>query len=312
LDRHSFVARTSPFDAPNMPPGTRVRYLAPDPTIADAITGYNCYGTADDVERVDPFMPAMAMVTVLVDAAEVSVRVGSSVISPLSQVALYGAMSRPFYGTTRGGVMIGIGISPIGWARLSKRPLSDLKNRIVPLGQAFGRDWGERLARDLAATDSDEAIKQVLDAALLPLLSRRHAAEPMIAAFGAMVAADGDIDIRSAAARLGIDTALLRRLAQRYFGLPPKLLLRRARFVRSFIRNSGLLGGTVGAIDASYFDQSHYLRDALDFIGTTPRRFLAQPAVFMRGSLLARAKTLGAAHQSLHYVPPVASELAAT
>lgn len=303
MDRHSFVARTSPFDAPDMPPGTRVRYLAPNRSIAAAITGYNCYGSAGDAERVDPFMPAMAMVTILIDAADVAVRIGGGTIRPLPQVALYGALSRPMIGTTRGGVMIGIGISPIGWARLSRRSLSDLRNMVVPLGRAFGAGWSERVAHDLAATDSDDGIKHVLDQALAPLLLHPHPAEPLITQFSAIIAADGDIDIGSAAARLGVPTTMLRRLALRYFGLPPKLLLRRARFIRSFVRNSGLDGQGGGApIDPSYFDHSHYLRDALDFLGTAPRRFLAQRADFMRGSLIARALVLGAPHQSLHHV----------
>lgn len=289
-----------------MPAGTRVRYLAPDPAIAAAITGYNCYGSATADERVDPFIPAQAMVTVLMDAAEVSVRIGNFVFTPLPQVALYGALSRPMIATTRGGIMIGVGISPIGWARLSRRTLSDLYNRIVPLGHAFGEGWGERLRRDLMATQSDEAIKDVLDGALAPLLQSPHPDEPRIAAFGALIASDGNVDIGTAAERLGMQTAQLRRLAMRYFGMRPKILLRRARFIRSFLRNSGLDGRGGGAIDASYFDHSHYLRDASDFLGTTPRRFLNQPTAFLRGSAIARALVLGAPHQALHHVDPVA------
>ena len=307
MDRHAFAAAASPLDAPGMPAGARVRYFAPAPALAPAITGYNCYGETSRAPRFDPFLPMMMMVNILVDAGPVSVSIGRHVFDPVPAVSLYGAMTRPILATTHGGVMIGAGISPVGWARLSRRPASDFLNRVVPLGHLFGEGWGERVRRDLAGLSDENDIPRVLDRHFAPLLATPHPQEPLIAAFGATIVADGDPDIATAAARLGITTSALRRLALRFFGLPPKALLRRARFLRSFLRQSGL-DGTRGEIDVSYFDRSHYLRDANDFLGTTPRRFLAQPADFLRGSLAARALALGVPFQALHHVDPDAIE----
>lgn len=306
MDRFAFVAATSPLDAPDMPAGTRVRYFAPAPALAPFATGYNCYGAVAEAPRADPFLPMMAMVNVLIDAGPVAVTIGRHRFDPVPQVALYGSMTRPIHAQTRGGLMIGAGISPLGWGRLaSRRSAADFHNRVVPVGAMFGTGWGERLAAALAGAGTDMEIPAILDRHLAPLFGTPHPQEALIAAFGAIVVEDGAPDIATAAERLGISTAALRRLSLRFFGLPPKPLLRRARFLRSFLRETGLDGaGRTGEIDKSYFDRSHYLRDANDFLGTTPRRFLSAPADFLRGSAVARLRTLGIPFQALQHVDP--------
>lgn len=288
-----------------MPPGTRVRYFAPAPEVAPFITAYNVYGSADREPRVDPFLPMMMMLTVLIDAGPVSVTIRHHSTPRVPDLALYGSMTRPLVATTHGGVQVGIGISPVGWARLSRRSAEDFHNRVTPLGDMFGRGWGDRLRADLIAAPSDEDVPAIIDAAFAPLLGTPHPNERLIALLGGIVAADGSPDITEVAARLGMTTAGLRRLSRQHFGLSPKQLLTRARFLRSFLRQSGLDGrGGAGAIDAAYFDESHYLRDAHTFLGTTPRRFLKQPAHFLRGSLASRFRVLGFPAQALHHIDP--------
>jgi methylphosphotriester-DNA--protein-cysteine methyltransferase len=73
---------------------------------------------------------------------------------------------------------------------------------------------------------------------------------------------------------LGISEARLRALALRHFGAPTKILLRRARFLRSLALVDYRAGhNSYTVIDPSYHDVSHFLRDAHYFLGTTPRRF---------------------------------------
>lgn len=284
-----------------MPPGTRVRFFAPDPAIAEAVTGYNAYACTSDEARVDVFLPTMMLMTILIDAGPVTAEIGRHRFAPMPQVALHGTLTRPLRATTHGGIMIGVGLSAIGWARIGRRTAADLHNRVVPVGGLLGHATGERLVAGLNSAEDDVGIKTALDEVLLPLLRTPHPAEPLIAAFAQIVAGDGNPTITAAADQLGITSAALRRLALRYFGLAHKVLLRRARLLRSFLRQTGLDGaGRHGEIDPSYFDQAHYLRDAQAFLGTTPRRFLEQPTVFLLASVAARAAALGAPAQVLH------------
>ncbi|VVT19492.1 conserved hypothetical protein [Sphingomonas sp. EC-HK361] len=304
MDRNILIAGTAGDAAqPGMPAGTRVSYFQPAPDLRTAITGYNAYAALSDEPRVDRFLPAPAMLCVSVDAGPVTVEIGRHRFDPVATASLYGPTTRPMRITSRGGGMIGIGISPIGWARLTRRAATDIQNRVVPVTALLGERLADRLARDLAATKVVADIAPTLDAVLAPLLAKPYPEEPLIAALAAVIVADGDPDIGTVAAMLGVPTAKLRRTAMRYFGMTPKLLLRRARFLRSFLRDNGLDGtGRKGEIDRSYFDQSHYLRDAQTFLNTTPRRFLMEEHVFLMGSLHARAAALGAPTQALHAV----------
>ena len=310
MDRYTLVGGDeNQSDAAGLPAGTSVRYFAPAPSLAAAITGYNAYAAVSDMPRVDRFLPAPVMICVGVDAAPLTVEIGRHRFDPVATASVYGPTTRPIRITSRGGGMIGIGISPIGWARLSKRSAVDIQNRVVPVANLLGEALATRLAERLAAAPTVADIAPTLDAILAPLLAKPHPDEPLIAALGAIIVADGDPDIGTVAAMIGIPTAKLRRLAMRYFGMTPKLLLRRARFLRSFLRSAGFDGtGRAGQIDPSYFDQSHYLRDAQTFLNTTPRRFLTEENLFLLGSIRARAATLGAPTQALHEMAAMAAE----
>lgn len=301
MDARRFVESFADTACADLPVGACVRYFRPHATLATAITGYNCYGQLSLERRDDRFLPAPVMICIAVDAGPVAVELGRHRFDPVAPASLYGATTRPLQVTTHGGLMIGIGISPVGWARLGMRAASDFQNRVISLDRVLPHHFVDRLCASLAGLNDAEAIPATLDALLAPLMADPHPMEPLIEAFGALIVRDGDPDIAGAADELSISTAALRRLAVRYFGMPPKILLRRARFLRSFLRDKAIrLAAGDPAIDASYFDQSHYLRDARSFLGTTPRRFLAGPNAFLLASLRARAAALGAPTQALH------------
>src|SRR5690606_5752771 len=82
-----------------------------------------------------------------------------------------------------------------------------------------------------------------------------------------------DPDIASVAQlgeRLGVGERSLERLCGRYFGFPPKLLLRRQRFLRSLAQFMFANRRTWSeAIDGQYYDQAQFVRDFRSFMGTT-------------------------------------------
>ena len=66
----------------------------------------------------------------------------------------------------------------------------------------------------------------------------------------------------------------LERICSRVFGFSPKLLLRRRRFMRSitdFMLDPSLRW--IGAIDAVYHDQAHFVRDFRTFMGMKPSEY---------------------------------------
>jgi hypothetical protein len=289
-----------------MPPGSVIRYDRPDADIADFVTGYHLYAAGGPHARgkIDWFLPGTANVRVtLQPGGPVSVRIGRREHPDVPPVALYGPTSRALRAVTNGGVMIGFGLSALGWARMFGRSAEDVRDRIAPLVELVGPELPDRLLAALSRVPDEHEVKHALDALLAPLVARPHPDEPAIRALMTVLTDPTMIDVAQAVERVGLPAPALRRLAQRHFGFAPKLLLRRARFLRSFtglFRAEDDPGYT--RIDPSYHDVSHFLRDADRFLGMTPRRFAALSTPFLDASVRARAAVLGSPTQALHDV----------
>lgn len=285
-----------------MPPGMAIRYDQPAADIADYITGYHVY-SADcrHVGQVDWFLPGTANIRIAIDTAPFSVAIARRTFDPVPEVSLFGPTSRALKATTNGGILVGFGVSALGWSRLFGTQAALFRDRVVPLQAAMPGEFAARLHRALSDSDRQGQVAPLLDDLLRAQLGPAHRDEALIRRLMVMIAQDGTTEIVQAAEELGIEPHALRRLAIRHFGFPPKLLLRRARFLRSFLRISQP-DRTIDytKLDQSYFDVPHFLRDANTFLGMTPRRFLALNTPFLDASLRARAAVLGAATQALH------------
>ena len=286
-----------------MPPGLVLRYERPAPDIAECITGYHVYGS-DRLGQVDRFLPGTANVRVTLDAGPVRIDIADRSFDPIPVASVFGPTSHAIRAVTNGGLMVGFGISAIGWARLTRRSAAEVHDRVVAAAAVLDPAATDAIVAALQREGAG-ALARVLDPRLRAMLGPPHPAEPAIRALAALIAQDGATDVMAAAARLGLAAKSLRRVATRYFGLTPKLLLTRARFLRSFLRNfphgeTGDGAGSYAGIDPSYHDVSHFLRDAQQYLGMTPRRFIAESTPLLRASLRTRAAVLGTSTQALH------------
>ncbi|MBD8640925.1 AraC family transcriptional regulator [Sphingomonas sp. CFBP 13733] len=293
-----------------MPAGMAIRYDQPCDALTDLITGYHVYRATGpaSIGQVNRFLPGTANVRFAFEAGPISVAIGRRTFGPLPAATLYGPTGTALKATTNGGVMIGFGVSALAWSRLFNRSAAEYRDRIVPLADALGPVATQRLTTALRAAERDDQVAPILDAILCDLLGPPHCESATIRQLTRLIGQDGGDDVAAVAAKLAISPDTLRRLAVRHFGFTPKMLLRRARFLRSFLRVFRTPGGTdYSAIDPSYFDVSHFLRDAGTFLGMTPRRFMAMSTPFLDASVRARAAVLGAPTQALQ-VPAETSE----
>lgn len=292
-----------------MPQGMTMRYAIPAQDLRNAVTGYNLYRVDSPAERVDWFLPAPAMLCIGVRNGPVDGQIGNHRFLAMPQAFVIGPSSNALRMTTRGGTMMGIGIGAYGWARMGLPPANALHNRIVPAAALLGEEFVDRLERALQAMTDDDALKDVFDAHLPALLTQDDPNLEAIAALGQISVTDGIIRAGEVAERMDMAPTALLRLSQRYFGLTPKLLLRRARFLRSFMQMFVAdAAGHTGTIDSSYHDMSHYLRDANTFLGTTPRRFMQTATPILKASIATRAAVLGTPTQALHDARRLESE----
>ena len=107
-------------------------------------------------------------------------------------------------------------------------------------------------------------------------------------------------EVGEMSARAGLGQRTLERVCRQAFGFPPKLLLRRQRFMRSlarFMMDPSL--GWIGAMDSLYFDQSQFVRDCHTFLGMAPSEYAAMEHPILAAFMRERQRTHGSAVQTL-------------
>lgn len=284
----------------SLPGGGIARYERPADPIRDLITGYHFYRAPRGQARSDWFLPGTANIRISWYNKPIAVTIGKRCFDPLPQAALFGPTSQAIHARTRGGFMVGIGISALGWSRLFRQSADEVADAIVPLQGMWPAEDADALCRLLQGHDIAQPVAPLLDAFLLPRLVTPHRDEHLIATLARLIVDADVVHVRDIARAMNIDESRLRRLAYRNFGFSPRLLLRRTRFLRSIIPVSrNATAPASHAIAENYFDQSHFIREARRVLGMTPVRFAELEKPFLTASLALRPKVLGADTQAL-------------
>lgn len=278
--------------------GIAVRYRAPAPDLAALITDYGFYdsGAAGGVRRDNDYLPGLANVCLTFDAGPVRARIRNRRLEWTNAAVLFGPSSGAMRVESNGGRLVGFGITPLGWARLFAAPARDLADRIVPLDTVLPPDRVASLYAALSAAADEDAAARALDGAIRGMLAPTPCDAATIVALQAAVQDPALTECAEVAARLGLPAPQVRRLAHRHFGFGTKLLLRRARFLRAAV---ALMAGTdARTATADYFDQSHFIRDAQQFVGRTARQFAGTQTPLMAAMQRGRAARFGKPLQS--------------
>jgi AraC-like DNA-binding protein len=273
-----------------LPSYTALRFERPDPRLADYITNNHVLDSEgpEAFGAVNYMLPSWPAIRIVLAANPIALTIGGVTHDPLPVASLYGTTTRAMRMTTHGGVSIGAGISPLGWSRLFKKPADRFRDRIVPLDTVLDPALVTQLVATLRASDQGPAVKRIFDDFLLDNLRPPSRHEPALRALMRLIKNDETEDLTSAAQRIGIDPARLRRLSTRHFGFPPKTLLMRTRFIRSFLKmHAAGDAADYSLIASTYFDASHFLRDAKRFLGMTPRRFMAMDMPYLDATIRA-------------------------
>jgi methylphosphotriester-DNA--protein-cysteine methyltransferase len=230
--------------------------------------------------------------------------VNGVVVPTGERAALFGPTSRTaVFGPTGPGLMIGAGLTPLGWAQLLDVPASVLSDKVVELGDVIGTGEADIVADAVSDARDDQGVSSILDDWLVARAAARPAADPRIAKIHRTLLNIPD-DVPAFADAAGVSERTLHRLCGQAFGFAPKRLLRLKRFQRTLERVRGILDQPLsGLIDDDYFDQAHFNREFRRFMGMTPSAYFNSPREIMRRALESRRAVTGNGIQGLHPIP---------
>ncbi|MXO73683.1 helix-turn-helix domain-containing protein [Altererythrobacter aerius] len=288
-----------------LPPGTSMRFELPAGALAPCVSDYHVFDSdqAACTFSTETILPRVPAIRFIIAPHAMNLTIGDGTAQTIPPAALYGSTSHAAeMAVGRGGVTIGVTMTAVGMARLTAIPADSLRDRVVPLSAVLPAEPVRDLVDELRASDQGPSVKAILDRALPPLLAQPHPMEADIQRIANLLAAPGRHTVQDACDHLGMNQRRLERLAKRFFGFTPKLLLRRTRLLRSIVALK--LAGPpfdLSLIDSNYHDHSHFTKDAKRFLGKAPMRFLRKPTPYLDAALRARAIVQGTAWAALQH-----------
>lgn len=242
------------------------------------------------------YLPAAGAFRFHVFGDDWAMKVGDRHYDPVPRDAVFGPTSCAGLATVATGQMVEITILPNAWSRLVPVAAAKLANQAMALS-AIAPDLARDLAEALNGSENFEEQATEAEARLLDHLSRARPAPPEVAQTEALLLDPEIGTVEQATQALGMPQWRFARLSKAHFGFTPKLLMRRARFMRTILRIREKGAPDFSAIvDASYTDQSHFIRDCHDFLGMTPGQFAARFQPIAHASFNAREEVTGNRH----------------
>jgi AraC-like DNA-binding protein len=279
---------------------TSVRFAAPSAPLQGLVSTFYFATVPPRPEPVEDLLhPEWANVRLTLDGGW-DASVGPGEPAPVPRALLTGPTSMASLIRSRGADSVGIGLLPLGWARLVGGDASAFADRIVPLDGLLGPEVGGLVDR-LAGIDEAERTRR-LDAALVARLGAVPPVDeaPILRTHKALID-PATRSVEGLAAAVGLSDRQLVRLCRRHFGFPPKLLLRRQRFLRSFARLREAPDAVWRElIDDAYVDQAHFNHDFQRFMGMSPTAYFARRRAILEQAARLREAMFGRALQGLH------------
>jgi AraC-like DNA-binding protein len=178
-------------------------------------------------------------------------------------------------------VAVGAALSPLGWAALAGVPADADRDRLRDATEYFGAELAELLAELRTAHESGAETLFELATRLahyfgtrLKPVNPRHA--QLIARVGEWLSSAFDPPLSDLEARAAYSGRQLQRLVERYFGVPPKQLVRKYRVLRvaALLQDPATPDEQVAELVNLFYDQSHMIREMRHYLGRTPARLV--------------------------------------
>ena len=195
--------------------------------------------------------------------------------SHLSGAVVSGASGRGFAPAAEA-FIIGVHFKPGGAFPFLGLPAGDLADTHVDLETLWGPSAGrlrERLCEARTSAERFQLLQQALLSRLCHGVEQHYAVSAALEMFGKN---QGGPRVREAAKYLGLSQRRFIQVFKSEVGMKPKLFSRIQRFqqTRTFIQHNPSINWADLAVDLGYFDQSHFIREFLEFSGLSPTDYI--------------------------------------
>jgi AraC-like DNA-binding protein len=173
-------------------------------------------------------------------------------------------------------VIIGVHFKPGGAFPFLGLPAGELADTHVDLETLWGRSAGrlrERLCESITSAERFQLLQEALLSRLCDGVEQHYAVSSALEMFGEEPAGPR---VREVAKTVGLSQRRFIQVFKAEVGITPKLFSRIQRFqqTRTFIQQNPFPDWTALALDLGYFDQSHFIRDFLEFSGLSPTDYV--------------------------------------
>jgi len=208
----------------------------------------------------------------------ISARRGSLMrVCPEGSISLVGLMEQPVTIDSAGpSGAIGIEFKPSSAYRFFPFSLKEVRNSVALSDEMLGRHAAE-MQRRLLDMPTVEGKLASIQGYLLSMLHDSERSDPLVEwAVGEIRKSQGMVSIIDLCRRSGYSKRYLEVRFADHVGLNPKLLAGIMRFQPVFRSYSqrGVVSGFPRGIPASYYDQSHFIREFKRFTGRSPGSYL--------------------------------------
>jgi AraC-like DNA-binding protein len=192
---------------------------------------------------------------------------------------LFGPQTRRLPVTVTGSfVSVGLSLRPGTGHALKRFSTADYLDRLVPV-EALGlpSEMTLQLLDQCASPEEwlltlEQIARRIIDE------SGGRKPDPLTVRFEELAYTDPTANVGEFARGIGVDQRRLERVVRRDFGLPPKQVLRRARVLDMASHLRGVADGEeADELVLRYYDQSHMIRDFVEYFGMTPKQFVETP-----------------------------------
>lgn len=190
-------------------------------------------------------------------------------------------------------LVVGIAIRPSGWRSLFSKPADNFTNQMLALGDLWG-NISDQIYYDVQKAKGDEhAIIAAIEHHIRAIVELRNAysVNQQMQILERIARDDSTMMISDIANHVGLSLRQLERNCTATFGMSPKRVLRRSRFLDMASVMRGLNHPAEEELAAlRYTDQSHLNREFREFIGMTPGQFAVTPTPLLTAGLELRTK----------------------